>query len=63
MTNLGEKLTEEEVEDMIKEADMDGDGMVNYDGKSRMFASWMKLNLFHFVSSFAEFVMILMARN
>lgn len=33
MTNLGEKLTEEEVEDMIKEADIDGDGMVNYDGK------------------------------
>lgn len=32
MTNLGEKLTEEEVEDMIKEADIDGDGMVNYNG-------------------------------
>ncbi|XP_037026495.1 calmodulin-A-like isoform X2 [Bradysia coprophila] len=31
MTNLGEKLSEEEVDDMIKEADMDGDGMVNYD--------------------------------
>lgn len=32
MTNLGEKLSEEEVDDMIKEADMDGDGMVNYEG-------------------------------
>lgn len=32
MTNLGEKLSEAEVEDMIKEADIDGDGMVNYDG-------------------------------
>ncbi|XP_054286889.1 calmodulin-beta-like isoform X1 [Macrosteles quadrilineatus] len=31
MTNLGEKLTDEEVDDMIKEADLDGDGMVNYD--------------------------------
>ncbi|XP_039296555.1 caltractin ICL1d isoform X2 [Nilaparvata lugens] len=31
MTNLGEKLTDEEVDDMIKEADSDGDGMVNYD--------------------------------
>lgn len=40
MTNLGEKLTEEEVEDMIKEADMDGDGMINYDGKA--------YNFFHF---------------
>jgi len=33
MTNLGEKLSEEEVDDMIKEADLDGDGMVNYEGE------------------------------
>lgn len=33
MTNLGEKLTEEEVNQMIKEADVDGDGQVNYSGK------------------------------
>lgn len=33
MTNLGERLSEEEVDDMIREADLDGDGMVNYDGK------------------------------
>lgn len=31
MMNLGEKLTEEEVEEMIREADVDGDGQVNYD--------------------------------
>lgn len=31
MINLGEKLTDEEVEQMIKEADLDGDGQVNYD--------------------------------
>lgn len=33
MMNLGEKLTDDEVEDMIKEADVDGDGMVNYNGE------------------------------
>lgn len=31
MMNLGEKLTEEEVEMMIKEADINGDGLVNYE--------------------------------
>ncbi|XP_031628406.1 calmodulin-A-like isoform X4 [Contarinia nasturtii] len=31
MTNLGERLSDEEVDDMIKEADSDGDGMVNYE--------------------------------
>ena len=36
MTNLGEKLTDEEVDEMIREADIDGDGQVNYEGEDAL---------------------------
>lgn len=39
MLNLGEKMSEEEVEHMIKEADEDGDGQVNYEG---IFVYWTR---------------------
>lgn len=41
MTNLGEKLTDEEVQEMIKEADLDGDGLVNYNGNQ-----WILITIF-----------------
>jgi Ca2+-binding EF-hand superfamily protein len=37
MTHLGEKLSEQEVDDMIKEADGDGDGKIDYLGKEIKF--------------------------
>ena len=30
MTSLGENITMDEVDEMIKEADFDGDGYINY---------------------------------
>ncbi len=33
LTNLGEKLSEVEVDEMIHEVDMDGDGKVDYQGE------------------------------
>ncbi|KAK8638029.1 hypothetical protein V6N13_136472 [Hibiscus sabdariffa] len=36
MINIGEKVTDEELEQMIREADLDGDGQVNYDEFFRM---------------------------
>ena len=30
MTKMGQELTDEEVDQMIQEADLDGDGQVNY---------------------------------
>jgi len=31
MTNLGEKLSDEEVDEMIREVDIDGDGQISYE--------------------------------
>ena len=39
MRNLGEKLTDEQVDEMIREADIDGDGQVNYEEFVKMMMS------------------------
>ncbi|KAM0946460.1 putative EF-hand domain-containing protein [Dioscorea sansibarensis] len=43
MTNLGEKLTDEEVDEMIRDADVDGDGQINYEEFVKvMMAKWRR---------------------
>jgi calmodulin len=39
MTNLGQSLTPEEIEEMVKEADVDGDGQINFDEFVKMMMS------------------------
>ena len=39
MTTLGEKLTEDEVDEMLNEAETDGDGMINYERFARVLTS------------------------
>ena len=45
MTNLGEKLTDEEVDEMIREADVDGDGQINYEVFVKMMMAKRSRNL------------------
>ncbi|KAF9818441.1 hypothetical protein IEO21_02790 [Rhodonia placenta] len=47
MTNLGEKLSDNEVDEMIREADVDGDGQINYDGAflASSTITWLTYNL------------------
>ena len=39
MNSLGEKLSDDEVGEMIREADVDGDGQVNYEEFVKMMKS------------------------
>ena len=39
MTNLGEKLTDEELDELIREADVNGDGRIGYEGFKKMMMS------------------------
>lgn len=55
MTNLGEKLTDEEVDEMIREADIDGDGQVNYEGCAIKFIFTVISRLNYFYQYFVNF--------
>ena len=47
MTNLGAKLNDEEVDAMVREADLDGDGQINYEGNRHLsFSNYSSMNCF-----------------
>ena len=46
-TNLGEKLTDDEIDEMVKKADTDGDGEINFEE----FSAIMVENSSKFISS------------
>ena len=39
MTNMGHKFTNEEVDELLRDADVNGDGHLNYEGQSGSSAS------------------------
>lgn len=48
MASLGERFTEEEIQEMIREADCDGDGQINYEEfVEMMYTPWFTLFLFY----------------
>jgi len=48
MTNIGEKLSNQEVDEMIREIDVDRDGQVNYEGTFVIYTVWIR-KTFHFI--------------
>ena len=49
MTTMGEELTDDEVESMINEADLNGDGQINYEGKQTIHNNVAEVDMYHII--------------
>jgi len=58
MTSIGEKLTDDEVDEMIREADQDGDGRID----CRFSYSCPKMTAANLLSTDNEFVQLMMQK-
>ena len=50
MMNLGEQISEEECDSMVNEADIDGDGSINYEEFYNMMTSAGRCQMFYMCS-------------
>jgi Ca2+-binding EF-hand superfamily protein len=46
MTNLGEQFSEDEVDEILSEIDISGNGIIRYEGKARICQYYFRMFLF-----------------
>ena len=56
MLSLGEQLSDDEVTEMIQEADIDGDGLINYEGIEQFLFVYPLSKLLYLITNLVSLV-------